>query len=78
MTSQGRGKQSKASEVEANSIHSHPEEVSANHTPGFEKIRLRAYDIYLERGGLPGDELDDWLQTEHELDSRATQKERAL
>jgi len=78
MTSQGRGKQSKASEVGANSIHSHPEDASANHTPGFEEIRLGAYEIYLERAGLPGDELDDWLQAEHELDSRATEKERAL
>jgi hypothetical protein len=78
MTSHGRGKQSKASEVGANSIQSHPEDASANHTPGFEQIRLRAYEIYLERAGLPGNELDDWLQAEHELDGRASQKERAL
>jgi Protein of unknown function (DUF2934) len=31
----------------------------------------RAYEIYLERGGLPGNELDDWLQAEAELE-RAT------
>lgn len=30
--------------------------------------------IYLERGGLPGDELDDWLQAERELDGRAPQR----
>jgi len=32
-----------------------------------EEIRLRAYDIYLERGGQPGCDLDDWLQAEQEL-----------
>jgi hypothetical protein len=33
-----------------------------------EKIRRRAYEIYLERGDQPGTELDDWLQAEHELE----------
>ena len=32
-----------------------------------EEIRRRAYDIYLERGGQPGCDLDDWLQAEQEL-----------
>ena len=32
-----------------------------------EKIRYRAYEIYLERGGEPGHDLEDWLQAEHEL-----------
>lgn len=32
-----------------------------------EEIRLRAYDIYLQRGGQPGYELEDWLQAEREL-----------
>ena len=30
-------------------------------------IRNRAYEIYLQRGGQPGDEVDDWLQAEREL-----------
>src|ERR1044071_6457359 len=30
-------------------------------------MRRRAYEIYLERGGQPGHELDDWLQAEREL-----------
>ena len=46
MTSQATGKKSKA---------------SANHKPSCEEIRLRAYEIYLERSGLPGNELDDWF-----------------
>lgn len=32
-----------------------------------EEIRNRAYEIYLERGGQPGYELEDWLQAEREL-----------
>jgi hypothetical protein len=30
--------------------------------------------IYLERGSLPGNELDDWLQAERELDGSAPQR----
>jgi hypothetical protein len=33
-----------------------------------EKIRRRAYEIYLERGQQPGGELDDWLKAERELE----------
>lgn len=34
-----------------------------------ERTRLRAYDIYLARGGTPGDglNLQDWFQAESEL-----------
>ena len=32
-----------------------------------EKVRARAYQIYKERGGQPGHEMDDWLQAEYEL-----------
>jgi hypothetical protein len=32
-----------------------------------EKIRRRAYEIYLDRGGEPGHDLEDWLQAEREL-----------
>jgi len=34
-----------------------------------QEIRNRAYEIYLQRGGHPGDEVDDWLQAERELTS---------
>ena len=34
-----------------------------------QEIRNRAYEIYLQRGGQPGDEVDDWLQAERELAS---------
>jgi hypothetical protein len=32
-----------------------------------EEIRDRAYEIYLQRGGQSGHELEDWLQAEREL-----------
>jgi hypothetical protein len=32
-----------------------------------EQIALRAYEIYIERGRLPGRDLEDWLQAEQEL-----------
>jgi hypothetical protein len=32
-----------------------------------QEIRNRAYEIYLRRGGEPGDELLDWFQAEQEL-----------
>jgi hypothetical protein len=32
-----------------------------------EEIALRAYQIYLERGAAPGNELEDWIQAEREL-----------
>lgn len=30
------------------------------------QIRARAYEIYLERGDRPGNDLSDWLQAERE------------
>jgi len=32
-----------------------------------EKIRLRAYQLYEERGRIDGQALDDWLQAEAEV-----------
>ena len=46
-------------------------EVSVGNVPGDEEIRVRAYEIYLERGQTPGLELDDWLQAERELQGGA-------
>ena len=37
-----------------------------------QKIRIRAYEIYLERGEQPGRDLDDWLQAELELTTNQT------
>jgi len=35
--------------------------------PTQEDIARRAYQIYLERGGAPGHELEDWTRAEREL-----------
>ena len=40
---------------------------SAKSHPTREEIALRAYEIYLERGGAPGNELEDWTRAEREL-----------
>ena len=37
------------------------------HSAHEQQIRIRAYEIYLQRGGQPGYELEDWLQAEREL-----------
>jgi hypothetical protein len=35
------------------------------------EISARAFELYLQRGSVPGYELDDWLQAEAELVSQA-------
>ena len=35
--------------------------------PFQERIRRRAYELYVERGNESGSELDDWLQAEEEI-----------
>jgi hypothetical protein len=44
-----------------------------------QKIRERAYEIYLARGGQEGDEVSDWLAAERELNesNRPGKKARA-
>jgi Protein of unknown function (DUF2934) len=39
----------------------------AKNQPTQEQIALRAYSIYLERGGAPGNELEDWTEAERQL-----------
>ena len=52
---------------QATSTKAETEKVSAGNSARDEEIRLRAYEIYLERGEQPGRDLDDWLQAEREL-----------
>jgi len=35
-----------------------------------EEIEMRAYQIYVERGGTDGHDVDDWLQAEREHEER--------
>ena len=43
-----------------------------------EEIRGRAYEIYLDRGGQPGGEMDDWLQAERELEGGVLSRAQAV
>ena len=40
---------------------------TASAAPTTEEIALRAYHIYLERDGAPGNPLEDWTRAEREL-----------
>jgi len=71
-------KKHEALESHAGPIRSDTENISANHKASAEEIRVRAYEIHLERGGLPGSELDDWLQAERELQYAARPKAQDL
>ena len=37
------------------------------HPVSEDEIRIRAYELFLERGAEPGDALSDWLRAEREL-----------
>ena len=74
MALKGKGKRNETLEVRASPTRPHAANTSVSPTPSREEIRLRAYEIYLERGGVPGNELDDWLQAERELKRAALPK----
>ena len=44
--------------------------------PAQDEIARRAYELYLQRGSVPGHETDDWLQAEAELSAEAAQGEQ--
>ena len=44
--------------------------------PGQDEIARRAYELFLQRGSVPGHETDDWLQAEAELSLRGGESER--
>ena len=43
------------------------ESMSMGSEPNEEDIRMRAYHRFLERGGAPGNDFEDWLEAEREL-----------
>ena len=43
--------------------------------PLTEAIARRAYELFLERGGAHGNDLDDWLRAERELLEAARARE---
>jgi hypothetical protein len=40
------------------------EREASSHSTREQEIRIRGYEIYLQRGEQPGSELEDWLQAE--------------
>jgi Protein of unknown function (DUF2934) len=36
-----------------------------------EQIRVRAYELYVARGGEDGHDMEDWLQAEAEINGRS-------
>ena len=69
MTLKGKGNQNL--ELHESPPQPRGEDNSGNHTLNHDDIRRRAYEIYQERGGLPGREREDWFQAESELSSAA-------
>jgi hypothetical protein len=45
----------------------HVRETPIEALPLEERIRRRAYELYVEHGKQSGSELDDWLQAEEEI-----------
>jgi Protein of unknown function (DUF2934) len=45
-------------------------EEEKNSGPSPAEIRQRAFEIHIERGGIHGCDLDDWLQAERELQEK--------
>ena len=43
---------------------------TAEARPTDEEIELYAYQIYIERGGAHGHDVDDWLHAERELSEK--------
>lgn len=54
-------------------LRSHAPEESGKNEPPLAEIRQRAFEIHIERGGIHGCDLDDWLQAERELRERHNQ-----
>ena len=50
--------------------HSVTKEQSTRKAPTLEEIRKRAFEIHIERGGIYGCDLDDWLKAERELQEK--------
>jgi hypothetical protein len=51
-------------------------EEEKNSGPSLAEIRQRAFEIHIERGGIHGCDLDDWLQAERELRERYKNSEK--
>jgi DUF2934 family protein len=70
--SKQRNKQSNGSSKNTRSdLAAHESPLEGNDGTGIDSlIRMRAYELYLERGDNPTDELGDWLRAEREYAAR--------
>jgi len=46
-----------------------PSVAQPDELPLEERIRLRAYELYVQRGNESSSEIEDWLQAEEEIQS---------
>jgi hypothetical protein len=51
-------------------------EEAKNSGPSPAEIRRRAFEIHIERGGIHGCDVDDWLQAERELQEKYKNNEK--
>jgi hypothetical protein len=54
-----------------------PPDASGEELSRTERIARRAYDLYLERGGLDGYDMNDWLQAEREIEDESVGEHRS-
>jgi hypothetical protein len=47
---------------------------TAENDPLEERVRQRAYELYLSGGGEQGSAVDDWFQAEEEIQLNSTDK----
>ena len=69
MSSKSKGPQDLETQA-ASGLQGEAVKTATGDSPRLAEIRIRAYEIYVERDGQPGDELSDWLQAERELGSK--------
>jgi hypothetical protein len=60
----------------ASDIRSDFAEEGSKNGPTPAEIRQRAFEIHIERGGIHGCDLDDYLQAERELQEKYNQSSR--
>mgnify|MGYP001257694043 CR=1 FL=1 len=41
-----------------------------------QRVQEKAYELYLQRGGVPGNELNDWFEAEKIVASKATSQSK--
>ena len=49
------------------SSHTLTQDEPQRRTVSEDDVRHRAYELYIQRGGSPGNDVGDWLQAEQEL-----------